>query len=256
MIVVLSPAKSLDFTTPPTVAAHTQPDFLDQSQVLVDRLRQLPPPAISELMGVSGALAVLNAERYASWHRPFTPENAKQAILAFNGDVYEGLDAPTLSPAALDFAQAHVRILSGLYGCLRPLDRIRPHRLEMATRLPVEQARDLYAFWSERITPLLNRELDGQAHPVLINLASEEYSRVVRKKQVHATWLDIHFKEESNGRLRSVAVFAKRARGLMTDFCIRNRITAPEGLKRFNGLGYIFRPDLSDDTGWLFTRAT
>ena len=182
MIVVLSPAKSLDFTTPPTVAAHTQPDFLDQSQVLVDRLRQLPPLAISELMGVSGALAVLNAERYASWHRPFTPENAKQAILAFNGDVYEGLNAPTLSPAALDFAQSHVRILSGLYGVLRPLDLMQAYRLEMGIRLANPGGKDLYAFWGERIVDALNAALAETGASALVNLASEEYFKSVRVK--------------------------------------------------------------------------
>lgn len=253
-MILLSPSKGQDFGPIGQSVATSEPVFTAESEALIRNLDQLDAACLQQLMTLSPALT----ERTRANIRALAAGAAlaKPALLAFNGEAFRAMNPKAYIADDLVFAQQQVRILSGLYGCLRPLDRIRPHRLEMATRLPVEQARDLYAFWGERITPLLNRELDGQAHPVLINLASEEYSRVVRKKQVHATWLDIHFKEESNGRLRSVAVFAKRARGLMTDFCIRNRITAPEGLKRFNGLGYIFRPDLSDDTGWLFTRTT
>ena len=253
-MILLSPSKGQDFGPTGLSVATSEPVFTAESEALIRTLDQFDAAGLQQLMTLSPALA----ERTRAGVRALATNAApaKPALLAFSGEAFRAMNPKAYIADDLVFAQQQVRILSGLYGCLRPLDRIRPHRLEMATRLPVEQARDLYAFWSERITPLLNRELDGQAHPVLINLASEEYSRVVRKKQVHAIWLDIHFKEESNGRLRSVAVFAKRARGLMTDFCIRNRITAPEGLKRFNGLGYIFRPDLSDDTGWLFTRAT
>ena len=255
MIVVLSPAKSLDFTTPPTVAAHTQPDFLDQSQVLVDRLRQLPPLAISELMGVSGALAVLNAERYASWHRPFTPENAKQAILAFNGDVYEGLNAPTLSPAALDFAQSHVRILSGLYGVLRPLDLMMPYRLEMGTRLDNSRGKDLYQFWGEVITLHLNEALAAQGDEVLINLASDEYFKSVRPKALKGRIVTPVFKDEKNGQFKIISFYAKKARGMMARHIIKHRLTEVTQLTGFNEAGYYFVPEESDDRTLMFKRA-
>jgi cytoplasmic iron level regulating protein YaaA (DUF328/UPF0246 family) len=254
MIVVLSPAKSLDFTTPPTVAAHTQPDFLDQSQVLVDRLRQLPPPAISELMGVSDALAVLNAERYASWRLPFTPENAKQAILAFNGDVYEGLNAPTLSPAALDFAQSHVRILSGLYGVLRPLDLMQAYRLEMGIRLANPGGKDLYAFWGERIVDALNAALAETGASALVNLASEEYFKSVRVKKLAVPVVQPVFEDWSGGRYKVVSFYAKRARGLMARHAVVKRLGKVEGLKKFSEEGYAFDAAASDAVRWVFRR--
>lgn len=254
MIIVLSPAKSLDFTTPPTVATHTQPDFLDRSQVLIERLRQLSPLAISELMGVSDALATLNAERYASWHRPFTLENAKQAILAFNGDVYEGLDAPTLSPAALDFAQAHVRILSGLYGVLRPLDLIQPYRLEMGIRLANPGGKDLYAFWGERIVDTLNGALAESGATALVNLASEEYFKSVRVKKLAAPVVQPVFEDWSGGRYKVVSFYAKRARGLMARHVISKRLRKVESLKKFSEEGYAFDDAASDVARWVFRR--
>ena len=251
-MILLSPSKGQDFGPIDLTAAASEPAFVEESETLIRALSHYDEADLAQLMALSPALA----ERTRAGIRALATGAApsKPALLAYSGEAFRAMHPQAYGADDLNFAQQQVRILSGLYGCLRPLDRIRPHRLEMATRLPVEQARDLYTFWGERITALLNSELDKQAHPVLVNLASEEYSRVVRKRQLHATWLDIQFKEETGGRLRSVAVFAKRARGLMADFCIRGRITEPDALKRFTGLGYVFRPDRSTDASWLFTR--
>lgn len=254
MIIVLSPAKSLDFTTPPTVEAYTQPDFLDRSQVLVDRLRQLSPLDLGKLMGISDALAVLNAARYAHWGRPFTPENAKQAVLAFNGDVYEGLNAPTLTKAALDFAQTHVRILSGLYGVLRPLDLMQPYRLEMGTRLDNPGGKDLYAFWGERIVETLNVALAETGSSVLVNLASEEYFKSVRVKKLVAPIVQPVFEDWSAGRYKVVSFHAKRARGVMARYVLAKRLKKVDGLKKFSEEGYAFDASASDAVRWVFRR--
>ena len=254
MILVLSPAKSLDFTTPPTVEDYTQPGFLDQSQMLVERLRQLSPLDLSQLMGISDSLAVLNASRYASWCRPFMTNNAKQAVLAFNGDVYEGLNAPTLSPAALEFAQGHLRILSGLYGVLRPLDLIQPYRLEMGTRLTNPGGKDLYAFWGERIVDALNVALLETGASALVNLASEEYFKSVRVKELAAPVIQPVFEDWSGGKFKVVSFYAKRARGLMARHVLVKRLKKVEGLKKFAEEGYAFDESTSDTVRWVFRR--
>jgi len=254
MIIVLSPAKSLDFTTPPTVRDFTQPDFLDRSQMLVERLRQLSPLDLSQLMGISDSLAALNVARYASWRRPFAPDNAKQAVLAFNGDVYDGLNAPTLTPAALDFAQRHLRILSGLYGVLRPLDLIQPYRLEMGTRLVNAGGKDLYAFWGERIVESLNAAVAESGAAVLVNLASEEYFKAVRVKKLAAPVIQPVFEDWSGGKYKVVSFFAKRARGLMARHAIVKRLRKVEALKKFADEGYAFDATASDAVRWVFRR--
>ena len=228
MIIVLSPAKTLDFETPTTLAEHTQPAFLDQSQMLIKRLRQLSPLELSQLMTISDPLAALNATRYANWKKPFTPENAKQAVLAFNGDVYEGLDAATLSPAALQFAQDHLRVLSGLYGVLRPLDLMQPYRLEMGIRLTNPRGKDLYAFWGERIVDALNLALQESKATTLLNLASEEYFRSVRTKKLCVPVIQPVFEDwsggQSTGKFKVISFYAKRARGLMARFALIKRL--------------------------------
>ena len=254
MIIVLSPAKSLDFTTPPTLKDYTQPDFLEQSQALVERLRPLSPLDLSQLMGISDALAALNASRYASWSRPFTPDNAKQAVLAFNGDVYDGLKAPTLTPAALEFAQSHLRILSGLYGVLRPLDLIQPYRLEMGIRLANPGGKDLYAFWGERIVDALNAALTETGASALVNLASEEYFKSVRVKKLAAPVIQPVFEDWSGGKYKVVSFFAKRARGLMARHVLVKRLKKVEGLKKFAEEGYAFDKEASDAVRWVFRR--
>ncbi len=254
MIIVLSPAKSLDFETPVKVSESSQPDFLDHSQILVEQLRKLSPADIASLMGVSDPLAVLNAARFASWSLPFTPENGRQAVLAFNGDVYEGLDAPSLLAENLRFAQERVRILSGLYGLLRPLDLMQPYRLEMGTRLSNPRGKDLYAFWGERLTDALNAALREQIVPALVNLASEEYFKAVKPKNLVAPVIQPVFEDWSGGKYKVVSFYAKRARGLMTRFAITQGIDEPEALKTFADEGYAFDAEASGHRRWVFRR--
>jgi len=254
MIFVISPAKSLDFDTPPVTAEYSQPAFLERSAALVERLRQLAPADLSRLMDISDALAVLNATRYAEWAPPFTPANAKQAVLAFNGDVYDGLAAATLAPAALAWCQQHLRILSGLYGLLKPLDLIQPYRLEMGTRLANGVGKDLYAFWGEDITQALNRELPQSGPAVLVNLASEEYFKAVRPKALKARIVNCVFEDWKGGKYKIISFYAKRARGLMVRYAASHGLTQPEGLQGFDLDGYAFVPEISDGDTYVFRR--
>ena len=256
MIVVLSPAKSLDFATPPAVAKHTQPDFLEESQLLIDRLREFSPLEIGKLMGISDQLAVLNATRYREWQLPFSPANAKQAVLAFNGDVYEGLAAATLSPADLDFAQHHLRILSGLYGLLRPLDLIAPYRLEMGTRLANMRGKNLYDFWGERIVDALNLALQGVKAKALVNLASQEYFRSIKSARLAVPVIEPVFEDwsASQRKYKIVSFYAKRGRGLMARYVVTQRLKSAEGLKDFAAEGYAFSAEASGATRWVFRR--
>ena len=256
MLIVLSPAKTLDFETPPTFAEYTQPEFLDQSSDLIKGLRRLSPIEIGRLMNISDSLATLNAGRYASWRRPFVPENAKQAVLAFNGDVYEGLDAASLSPAALHFAQDHVRILSGLYGVLRPLDLMQPYRLEMGIRLPNPRGKDLYAFWGERIVDELNSALQAVKARALVNLASQEYFRSIKSSRLAAPVIEPVFEDWSatQRKFKIVSFYAKRARGLMARYVLSKRLKKAQALKNFSIEGYAFSAEASTDQRWVFRR--
>ncbi len=259
MIIVLSPAKSLDFKTPAKIATHTQPEFLDQSQLLIERLRAFSPLDISQLMGISDSLAVLNSTRYADWAQPFTSGNAKQALLAFNGDVYEGLDAATLSAADLKFAQGHLRILSGLYGVLRPLDLMQPYRLEMGIRLANPRGKDLYAFWGDRVVDALNEVLLEAKARTLVNLASEEYFKSVKTKKLSVPVIQPVFEDWSGGgsgagKYKVVSFYAKRARGLMARFALVERLKKADGLKKFSAEGYAYTAVASDETRWVFRR--
>lgn len=256
MIVVLSPAKKLDFVTPPVVTTHTLPSFLDQSQILIERLRALSPLELGELMGISDQLAVLNATRYAQWALPFSPANAKQCVLAFNGDVYTGMDATTLAPTDLKFAQRHLRILSGLYGLLRPLDLIQPYRLEMGCALANPRGQDLYAFWGERIVDALNSALLEVKAQALVNLASHEYFRSIKSGRLAVPVIEPVFEDWSagQGKYKVVSFYAKRARGLMARLVLTQRLKAPEGLKSFAAEGYAFAAEASSATRWVFRR--
>ena len=258
MIFVISPAKALDYESPLPAAAHTQPDFLDHAAELIDLLREFSPAQIAELMDLSDPLATLNVARYASWSRPFDPSNARQALFAFNGDVYEGLDARSLSAEEIGWAQAHLRILSGLYGVLRPLDLMQAYRLEMGTRLANPRGKNLYAFWGDLPTAALNRELAAQreagALPVLVNLASEEYFKAVKPARLSAPVLTPVFEDWKNGRYRIISFYAKRARGLMCRHVIRQRVADVDGLKRFDAEGYAFAPEASDADTLVFRR--
>jgi len=254
MLIFLSPAKSLDYTTPPQVATHTRPAFLKQSETLIKQLRKLSPADIANLMDLSDPLALLNFNRYADWKLPFTPENAKQAVLAFDGDVYDGLAAKTLSAADLDFAQQHVRILSGLYGILRPLDLMQPYRLEMGTKFANKGGKDLYAFWGERLLDAINAELEAMQRPVAVNLASEEYFKAAVGRKFKGQLIQPVFEDWKSGKYKIISFYAKRARGLMTRYAVLNRLDEPEGLKDFDYDGYAFAPSVSDDRRWVFRR--
>ena len=254
MLIFLSPAKSLDYKTPAQVGTFSQPAFLNQSKALIRELRKLSPADLANLMGISDPLALLNFNRFADWKLPFTPENAKQAALAFDGDVYDGLAAKTLSSADLDFAQRHVRILSGLYGILKPLDLMQPYRLEMGTRFVNAAGKDLYAFWGETLLDAINGELAGMPRPVAVNLASEEYFRAAVGRKLKGQVIQPVFEDWKSGRYRIITFFAKRARGLMTRYAVVNRLDEPEGLQGFDYDGYAFAPEASGDTSWVFRR--
>lgn len=258
MILVISPAKALDYETPPSSATLTQPDFLDQSAELIAVLREKSPAEIADLMALSDQLATLNVARYASWSRPFRPDNAKQALLAFNGDVYEGLDAKSLADADLAWAQDHLRILSGLYGVLRPLDLMQAYRLEMGTRLANPRGKNLYEFWGERITDELNRllarEEDAGRERVLLNLASDEYFKSVKPKKLKGRIVTPVFEDWKGGRYKIISFYAKRARGLMSRYVITHRIDDVAALQGFDAEGYAFAADASDADRLVFRR--
>ena len=254
MIIVLSPAKSLDFSVPSIPVTATQPAFLPQSEQLIEQLRRFSPLDLSQLMGISDQLAVLNAQRYAEWSLPFTPANAKPAVLAFNGDVYEGLEANTLTPADLRFAQVHLRILSGLYGLLRPLDLIQAYRLEMGSRLVNPRGKDLYAFWGEQLADALDAALAEAKAKVLVNLASEEYFKALKAGTLARPVIHPVFEDWSAGKYKVVSFYAKRARGLMTRYVLSERLKKADGLKDFAVDGYAYEASASDDTRWVFRR--
>ena len=254
MLMVISPAKTLDYETPPATQRFTQPQYLDHSQELILQLRELTPAQISELMHVSDKIGGLNAARFGSWTPAFTPENAKQALLAFKGDVYTGLHADDFNDADFDFAQQHLRMLSGLYGLLRPLDLMQPYRLEMGTKLANPRGKNLYEFWDERISGWLNEALAAQGDDVLLNLASNEYFSAVKRKALHARVINTEFKDLKNGQYKIISFYAKKARGLMARYVIKERLQDPAGLKDFNAQGYRFSSEHSKADSLVFLR--
>ncbi len=254
MLLVISPAKTLDYETPPKTRQFTEPDYLEHSQQLINRMRNYSVLDIAETMAVSKKIAELNFERFANWQTPFTPANARQALLAFKGDVYTGLDAGSFNSADFRFAQKHLRILSGLYGLLRPLDLMQPYRLEMGRRIENDRGKNLYEFWGDIITDGLNRQLKKLRSGVLVNLASNEYFKAVRPKKLQAEIITPAFKDYKNGEYKMLGVYAKKARGMLSRFVIRNRITDPQDMKAFAEDGYRFNPKLSQGNTWTFTR--
>jgi cytoplasmic iron level regulating protein YaaA (DUF328/UPF0246 family) len=254
MLIVISPAKTLDYETPPKTGTFTIPDYLDRSEQLIARARQYSTLDIAELMAVSMKLAELNFERFAQWHTPFTPDNAKQAVLAFKGDVYTGLDAERFSAADFKFAQNHLRILSGLYGLLRPLDLMQPYRLEMGRKVDTERGKNLYEFWGTTITEGLNAQLKKLKSPYLINLASNEYFKAVKPGALDGEIITPEFKDWKNGQYKMMGVYAKKARGQLSRFVIRNQLTDPQQMKAFDVDGYRFNEALSNGNKWVFTR--
>ncbi len=258
MLIVLSPAKTLDLDSPLKTSLHSQPEMLDDAEKLIRILRPKSPASLSRLMSISDKLGALNAARYEQWERPFTPANARPAVLTFAGDVYDGLDATTLSESRLKWAQNHVRILSGLYGLLRPLDLMQPYRLEMGTRLRNRRGANLYHFWGKRIASRLNEDLSAQNSPVLVNLASDEYFKSVDRKTLAADVIQPVFEEPRPGKAKPWAVvsfMAKKARGAMTRFVIEQRLTDVQALKQFDRDGYRFCAPASTETRWVFRRS-
>ncbi len=254
MLLVISPAKNLDFETPPVTAQITHAEFLEHSQQLINELRVLAPQDISVLMSISDKLGVLNYDRFQQWQMPFTTANAKQALLAFNGDVYTGLQATTFDTNDFEFAQQHLRILSGLYGLLRPLDLIQPYRLEMGTKFANVRGKNLYTFWGAIITDALNQQLQRLNSRVLVNLASNEYFSSVHPKQLTANIITPVFKDGKGGQYKIVSFYAKKARGLMAAYIIKNKITEVEAIKCFDSDGYCYNPGMSNANEWVFTR--
>ena len=238
MLIVLSPAKSLDYKTPSKVQAPTLPEFVSESAKLIAELKKLSPQQVANLMGLSDQLATLNVGRYRDWSKKFTAENSKPAIYAFDGDVYDGFDVKTLNAKAVDFAQDHIRILSGLYGALRPLDMMQAYRLEMGTAFQNPRGKDLYSFWGSRVTDSLKKVLDKQKKPVLLNLASEEYFKVLQSKDLGCPIISPVFQDAKDGKYKIISFYAKRARGLMARYVVENRITDSADLKGFNLDGY------------------
>ena len=251
----MSPAKALDYETPvvPEVP-HTQPLFAKQSAALIEVLRERSPQQIAELMHLSDPLASLNVARYEAWRPKFTAKNSKQAVLAFDGDVYGGLDAQSLTAPQLDWLQQHVCILSGLYGVLRPLDRMQPYRLEMGTKLPTAQGANLYQFWGTQIADYLNQRLAGEKSPVLVNLASQEYFKSVDRKALKARVIDCVFEDYKSGQYKVISFLAKRARGLMARYAAQHKLATPKRLEGFDLEGYAFAPAASEPDRLVFRR--
>ena len=254
MLALISPAKKLDFETDPTLDSHTQPDFLTQSKKLVQAARKLTRQDLRNLMGISETLADQNFQRFKDFKPPFDLTNAKQAAMVFNGDTYVGLKAREMSKADLEYAQDHLRILSGLYGLLRPLDLIQPYRLEMGLKFANPGGENLYQFWNGTLSAAVDKAVDGHKDPTVVNLASNEYFKAVDAKALKAPVITPVFKEINQGQARVIGLFAKQARGMMARHMIVNRIETADGLKKFTDGGYRFQPEQSDGTTWVFSR--
>ncbi|MBF0620318.1 MAG: peroxide stress protein YaaA [Magnetococcales bacterium] len=254
MIITLSPAKKLDTSKPDPAIAHSLPRQSEQTQALLTILKGISANDLAKLMKISEALSNLNYERFQNVSMPFNLENAKQSVLMFQGDTYVGLNAGTMTPEQLNQAQKRLRILSGFYGLLRPLDLMQPYRLEMGTRLQNPQGKNLYAFWGDTITDLINADLAQQQSPVLINLASIEYFKSVQVKRLKGDLITPVFKEIRNGVPKVIGLLAKRARGMMARYILDQDLQSPEGLRDFSQDGYLYQPDLSDTQNWVFTR--
>ncbi|RLA46651.1 MAG: peroxide stress protein YaaA [Gammaproteobacteria bacterium] len=254
MLMVISPAKKLDFDSSFTIKPFSDADFLEDAEELIGQLRELTPPGVSELMKISDKLGDLNFGRYLNWDKNLTLDNARQALLAFKGDVYIGIDADSMTEKDLQWAQDRLRILSGLYGLLRPLDLIKPYRLEMGTRFANHRGKDLYEFWGSKITDSLNKALASESHPTVVNLASNEYFKSINIKGLNAEVITPVFKDWKGEKYKIISFYAKKARGLMVGYAIRKRIEDVEKLKQFDGEGYCYNPAMSSAREWVFTR--
>lgn len=254
MLTIISPAKTLDYQSPLITSDYSKPQFMPETQQLVEVCKKLSANELAKLMSISPKLAEVNYQRFQDWHANFTPNNARQAILAFKGDVYEGLHVEDFTDKDLSFAQSHLRILSGLYGVLRPLDLIQPYRLEMGIRLKNGHNSNLYQFWGDKLTDYLNKELAQSANPTLINLASNEYFKAIKAKQLKASIIQPVFLDKSKGEFKVISFYAKKARGLMSRFIIKNNINQSNDIKSFNLEGYQFDSKRSTELEWFFIR--
>lgn len=254
MIILLSPSKTLDYDTPVPAIKSTRPDFLDQSEILIGTLRKKSPAQIKQLMGISDKLAALNHRRFQDFATPFTPANARPCIFAFRGDVYDGLQIETFDQKALERAQQHLRILSGLYGLLRPFDLMQPYRLEMGTKLPNPRGKNLYEFWGDRITEKINETLAGQKQKLVVNLASNEYFSAINTQKLEGTLITPTFKEQKGNDFKVIGLFAKKARGMMARHLLQHNITNVADMKQFSSAGYGFAASLSTPQEPVFTR--
>lgn len=255
MIVLLSPAKIQDFKPEAPLAKSTQPQFLNEAEILVNQVRRLSVSALADLLQVNPSLARLNADRFGQWHRPFSDKNAKQTVLVFNGEVFHGLDVRTLDPAHLGYLQDHLRIFSGMYGLLKPFDLIQPYRLDIGDSFLTEEGQNLYAFWKEKWTSSLQATLDKQkGSKVVLNLASGEYIKGIDRKKLKARVIDVDFLQMEPNGYKTIVVYTKKARGMMTRFVIENKIEDPEYLKGFDCEGYLYNPELSKKDKLVFTR--
>jgi len=254
MLIVTSPAKKLNFSEDVTRSGWSIPEFLEDSEILIREAKKLTRADLGKLMKISDKLGSLNFDRYLSWDKNFTPDNAKQALLAFKGEVYTGLDAGSMSVADLQWAQDHLRILSGLYGLLRPLDLMQPYRLEMGTKLANSRGKDLYQFWGSQITNALNQQQADETLPVLVNLASNEYFKSVQSKQLAAEIITPVFKDWKGDKYKIISFYAKKARGLMVAYIVNNRLDDVEQIKKFDSQGYAYNPAMSSAREWVFTR--
>ena len=254
MLVLLSPAKSLDYDSPLPTRKHTKPRMLDDSEELVAQLRTMSSSQIGSLMKISEKLSDLNTERYIKWERDFSHANSRQALFAFTGDVYQGMELSDWSTEDFAEAQKKVRILSGLYGVLRPLDLMQAYRLEMGTKLENSRGKNLYEFWGSKVTDLLNKDLKASGSDLVVNLASNEYFSSVKKKELNGTLITPAFKDEKNGKYKVISFYAKKARGMMADYIVRNGIEDVAGLKKFKSAGYKLDKASSTDTELVFLR--
>ena len=254
MIIVISPAKTLDYETPAVTKKQSQPEFLDDAEELIALLARMPKHRVAKLMGLSDKLAQLNVDRYRSWERPFDSTNARQALLAFKGDVYQGFELDRWKAADFTFAQKHIRILSGLYGLLRPLDLMQPYRLEMGTKLKNPRGKDLYAFWGDTLTMAVNQAAKASRAKCLVNLASNEYFGAINTDLLDMPVVTPVFKDEKNGKYKVISFFAKKARGMMANYLVQNRHKTTEGLRGFDVAGYCFDEQSSDDSTLVFLR--
>lgn len=254
MLMVISPAKTLDYTSPVKLTKYTEPEHNKQTQQLIKQLKKLSVQEVASLMGISDKLAALNVARFTEWSTTFTTANARQAILAFKGDVYTGLAIEDFTAQDYTFAQQHLRILSGLYGILRPLDLMQPYRLEMGTKLANSQGKDLYQFWGGQITEWLNKAIQAQGDNTLLNLASNEYFKALQTKQLNANIINIEFKDLKNGQYKIISFYAKKARGMMARYVIKNQLSQVEQLKHFNSEGYYYSEQHSSASKLVFLR--